>query len=413
MMKKTLVAVAALAATAAFAQVTITGRVSMGVSNYGASGATAGPAADLQTRTRVDDYSSRLRFAVSEDLGGGTNVFAAYELGLAYDNGQGNSTGNTASSSVAFNGSRESHIGIGNSTGQLRLGKQNVYWTQGDLSEQGSNFIGKDAFSDSYTRIATVRADNAILLRAGKDFGSFEGSEVYYAINTSNESAPAGIPSATQVNNASISGFKLNWDKGAWHAMLDYQARKNNPTVPTGTFELAAVSNITNTVTQAFDATSVKLGLGYRYAERSIIAVHYFDMLKEYADAATNRAPISVGANTFGNGTSGTGGQRQTGYGVTLTHNMGGGFLGYANWGMLNGIQHSAGGADLADSATTMWTLGVRKELSKRTGVFAAAGQINNGNNANMVPSGGGFNSASTPVGADVSFTLVGMMHNF
>jgi len=400
MMKKTLVAVAALAATAAFAQVTITGRASMGVSTYSATG-TGSAAADVASRTRVDDYSSRLRFAVNEDLGGGTRAFAVYEFGLAYDTGTGNGQAFTANSAAAFNGSRESHLGIGNDTAELRLGRQNVYWTQGDLSEQGSNFIGKDAFADMYTRIATVRADNTILVNFNKNLGAFNGSQIYYSINNSNEAAPAGVPTAgVQTNNPTIVGAKLNWDKGAWHGMVDYHQRKGNPSAEAAAF---------GANTTSFDATSWKLGLGYRYAERSIIAVHYFDMLKEYLDSATNNAAPTAASVT---GAS-IGGWRQTGYGVTLTHNFGEGLLGYASYGFLNGVQSSTGRADLSDSATSSYTLGLRKELSKRTGIFASYGQINNGANANFSPTGGSFVSATTPAGADPTFTLVGVMHNF
>ena len=70
-MKKTLVALAALSAAGAFAQVTLSGRASMDVSTFRATGSTAGTAADYNKRTRVADTSSRITFAANEDLGGG------------------------------------------------------------------------------------------------------------------------------------------------------------------------------------------------------------------------------------------------------------------------------------------------------------------------------------------------------
>jgi len=404
MMKKTLVAVAALAATAAFAQVTISGRVAMGVSTYSATGAAAGATADLSSRTRVDDYSSRLRFSINEDLGGGLRAFGIYEMGLAYDTGteygQDATAGSSKYSNVGFLGSRESHIGIGNQMAEIRFGRQNVYWTQGDLSEIGSNFIGKDAFSDMYTRQANVRQNNAILLQLNSGLaGSFAGSQIYWAPEVENEAAPAGVPSSSQINNPTTYGFKLNYDQNNIHAMLDMQVRSG---IKTTASDLGAAGAFGDAATSS-DRTSWKAGLGYRYAPNSIVAVHYFDMLREYRATATNTAAI----------TSSAGGNRQTGWGLTLTHALASDLKVFGAYGFLGNQMHIAGGNDLADSGSTSISLGIRKDLSKRTGIFASYGQITNGVNSSFAPTGGGFTSASTPTGADVTYSLVGMMHNF
>ena len=159
-MKKTLVAMAVLAVSGAtFAQVTVSGRANLGVASISATGAT-NPAQDMGARTVVEDNSSRLRFAANQDLGNGRRMFAVYEFGLSFDTGTANpqngvgpapgvaanptatpavagtANGNT---SVGFGGSRESHVGLGNSLMEVRIGRQNVYWTQGDLSETGAN----------------------------------------------------------------------------------------------------------------------------------------------------------------------------------------------------------------------------------------------------------------------------------
>jgi len=400
MMKKTLVAVAAFAATAAFAQVAITGRAALGVSTYSATGSAPSPATnDIASRTRLDDYSSRLRFAVNEDLGGGSRAFAVYEIGFAYDTGTGNGQALTANSAAAFNGSRESHLGYGNDFAEIRLGRQNVYWTQGDLSEQGSNFIGKDSFADTYTRLATVRLDNTILVNFNKGVGAFSGSQMYYSFTNSNEAAPAGSASSTQASNPVVYGFKLNYDAGKIHAMADYQLRKSDVATQAAAF---------NANTSAFDATSWKLGVGYRYAPDSIVALHYFDMKRETLDATTNAGAINPQFSTV------SGGFRQTGYGVNVGHSLGNGVTLYGAWAMLGAVQHVAGGVDLNDSTTTVYNLGVRKDLSKRTGIFASYGQVSNGVNATFNPTGGSFTPTSTVgAGADPSFALIGMMHNF
>lgn len=392
-MKKTLIALAALAATASFAQVTISGRASLGVASISATGATAGAASDFGSRTVTEDYSSRLRFAVNEDLGGGLRAFAAYEFGLAFDTGTqnaqnglapaagavGTANGNT---SIGFGGSRESHMGIGNNLAEVRIGRQNVYWTQGDLSEQGANKIGKDAIGDMYTRIANVRQNNTILVNLNGGAGAFAGSQVYWAPEVANETQIAGA--GTGSANASTYGFKLNYDQGAIHFMADYQKRSSIAG------DVPATNPATNTV---FDATSTKLGLGYRYAEGSMVGAHYFDMKKEFTDGVTN-------------------GTKQTGWAVNLTHNLGNDWYGYGAYGSLSNVNGTVG-ADTVDSATTAWSVGARKELSKRTALFASYGKVTNGAGANYSPTGGGFMPFAAANGSSPTFTLVGMMHNF
>jgi len=405
-MKKTLIALAALAATASFAQVTISGRIAEGVTSYSATGATAGAGSDVAARTNITDYSSRLRFAVNEDLGGGMRAFGVYEFGLNFDTGTGNGQAGTANSAAAFNGSRESHIGLGNTMAEVRVGRQNVYWTQGDLSEQGANYVGKDAIADMYTRIANVRANNSILLNLNTT--AFAGSQVYWATEVNSESALAGGPAANQsATTGNTVGARLNWDNGAFHFMGDYHKRSNVAATDTaGAFNLS---------TTTFDATSIKLGLGYRYAERSIVAVHYWDMKKDMTDAGANSLALTAGvaAGNIGGLAAGSGGHRQTGWAINVSHNLGNGLFGYAAYGVLNNISGTGGNADLVDSGTTAYSIGIRKELSKRTAVFANYGQITNAANANYAPTGGSFTPATAQNGSDPTYYGVGIMHNF
>ena len=402
-MKKTLIALAALAATASFAQVTLSGRIAEGVGSYSATGATVGSNADASARVGVTDFSSRLRFGVNEDLGGGMRAFGVYEFGLNYDTGTGNNQAGTANTASAFNGSRESHIGIGNSMAELRVGRQNVYWTQGDLSDVGANYVGKDAFSDLYTRIgSSTRQNNAILLNLNSGAGAFAGSQLYWAPEVSSESAPVGSPSATQGNNASTWGARVNWDQGNVHAMADYQKRTNIASA-------AEDFGVFTTNTTSADITSIKLGAGYRYAEGSMVSLHYWDLKKEFVDATANAAALGIS----GTGSQNGGGWKQTGYGVNLKHNLGNGLSVYALYGVLNNVNATAAAADLADSGTRTYTLGLRKDLSKRTGIFTAYGRVVNEDNATHNPSGGGFVPVTTRAGSDPTFFLVGMMHNF
>ncbi len=404
-MKKTLVALAALAATASFAQVTLSGRIALAVSTYSANGATAGAASDAASRTMVADNSSRLKFAVNEDLGGGLRAFGVYEFGLNFDTGAGTNQAGGANSATAFNGSRESHIGIGNNDIELRLGRQNVFWTQGDLHDASANFVGKDAIGDAYTRLANVRQNNAILLNLNSS--SFAGSQLYWAPEVANESAPVSSPTAAQSSaNATTWGGKLNWDNGAWRFMADYQKRNNIATDAAGTFPAA------NTTA---DLTSAKLGLGYRYAEGSMVAAHYWDQRKDFTDAATNNTATTQAVAGVTGGSM-AGGNKQTGWGVTVKHNLGAGWTGYGSYGVLNNMSATGTGGDLNDSGSTLISLAVRKDLSKRTGIYASYGQVKNAAAGTMGMPGGGFVPVTGPnaaAGSSPTFLLVGMMHNF
>lgn len=408
-MKKTLIALAALAATASFAQVTLSGRIAEGVGSYSATGATVGSNADASARVGVTDFSSRLRFGVNEDLGGGMRAFGVYEFGLNYDTGTGNNQAGTANTASAFNGSRESHIGIGNSMMEVRLGRQNVYWTQGDLSEQGANYVGKDAIADMYTRIANVRLDNTVLLNLNST--AFSGSQLYWAPSVASETQPsitAGGAGTGNPNGGTFGG-KLNWDNGLFHFMADYQKRNNVQAADT---TIAPLVGAFPAIGATFDATSVKLGLGYRYADRSMVAVHYWDMKKEFNDTATNNTATVQAAGGVTGGSIG-GGNRQTGYAVNLTHNLGNGLFGYASYGVLNNLTATASNADLNDSSSRAYSLGIRKELSKRTALFGYGGQITNGAAGTYAPTGGGFTPVTAAAGSTPTFFGLGVMHNF
>jgi len=399
-MKKTLFALASLAAFtgAAQAELTISGRASLGVSTYSATGSTVTPATnDLAARTRIDDYSSRLRIAGQQDLGGGRRAFAVYEFGLSFDTGTANGQAGTANTAAGFNGSRESHVGIGNDLLELRVGRQNVYWTEGDLNQTGANFTGKDTLTDMYNgggglASATVRQNNILLLQLNTS--GFAGSQVYWGPETNAESAPAGTGPAS-ATNASAMGFKINYDtQGAIHLMADYQKRSS----------ITAADGTAATATNTFDSTVWKLAAGYRYGAGSIVALHYWNLKKEWTDSATNSAA---------NITATAGGRAQTGYGINLVQSFGNEFYGYLQWGSSGSYTHTAGGTDLTASGTTGYSIGVRKNLDKSTAIFSSYGVLQNDTNGQLNFTGGGFNSGTAAAGSDPTYFLIGMMYNF
>jgi predicted porin len=400
-MKKSLIALAALAATGAFAQSTVTiyGRANVDVSNYAATGATAGAAADLVGRTRVADSGSRFGFRVNEDLGGGLRAFVVCETGINIDNGGANGQGvgaaNAVNASANFFCSREGHIGIGNATAELRLGRQNVWWSHGELNQTGANFTSFDAIGGMYApssgmSAATIsRESNVILVHAGSALGAFAGSQAYYSVNAQ-EAATSGTASP---NKGSIMGFKLNYSAGPMVAMLDYAAGKNS-------------ANNSTSATD-FDSNSTKVGVGYKYAAGSIASFTWFKHERTYNLAASNTA-----APTIINLAAGvTGGREQSGWAINLQHKMGQVGL-FGQYGVYGDAKNSAG-ATVANTAAKGIMVGARYDLSKRTAVYGAFAKLTNESANALNFSGGAYASGNSAVGADPRVMGVGVMHNF
>ncbi len=127
-MKKTLVALAALAATGAFAQVTVTGEFAYGYQTKTTGGATQSDAAGFGVDT------SEIDFAATEDLGGGWKATAKLAMGGLDRSGESGNVGVTAGGNT--NGSvtgRNAVLQLTTPVGMLEMGtKRNAdYLGQG------------------------------------------------------------------------------------------------------------------------------------------------------------------------------------------------------------------------------------------------------------------------------------------
>jgi len=142
MMKKTLIALAATATTAAFAQVTLTGNLDQTAYSQGAA---AGMASNANS-------SSLIKFSGSEDLGGGLKASFNLIGDLNLQKGSiGSTTTGAATSSTTtaqpslFN--RGANVALESaSMGTLIIGRQNNAWweTGGNFSTSNSNSFGSN-----------------------------------------------------------------------------------------------------------------------------------------------------------------------------------------------------------------------------------------------------------------------------
>ena len=116
-MKKTLIAIAALAATSAFAQSSVT---LYGVMNGGVNQVKSTSATGVTTTTSANNAagawaSNRLGFKGAEDLGGGMKAEFTYELGMNADG-----TGDLSTTG----GVRQSHVTLSGDMGSINFGRQ-------------------------------------------------------------------------------------------------------------------------------------------------------------------------------------------------------------------------------------------------------------------------------------------------
>lgn len=403
-MKKTLVALAALAATASFAQsfVTLSGRASMDVSTFEAKGSTLGAAYDNNSRVRVADTSSRITFAAQEDLGAGSKAGVYCETGINIDTANANGQANTANVNTSEWCSREGRLYYGNNLAEIRLGRQNVWWTQGALNQVGSRHMGSDSFTNLQNGgvgVYGVRVENTALVNFNGDAGAFAGSQVY-AGRMGTTTGEGAVASATQITNGQFAGGKLVYTAGQIIGMVDYQTSHNS----------AAASGAAN----SFDRSATKLGLGYKYAgaaSSSIVSAQMWN--KKRTDLTNGSAALALAGGTTGVTTAVTGSGKDSGYGFVVEHDLGANRMVVAQWGKANNLKDSTG-ADVASTGATAYTLGFRQSLSKRTHVYAAYHTIKNDANVNYNMSGGNYSSAANVAnGAQIKIMALGMQHDF
>lgn len=397
-MKKSLIALAALAATGAFAQSTVTiyGRAHVAYDlNYAATGATAGSASDLKNRQRVSDDGSRIGFRISEDLGGGLRAVAVIETGVNLDSATANGQSGAANSGTGFLGTREAHVGIGNAMAELRMGRQNVFWGNGPIEDVSANRISGGVIasytspSSGFTIVPAARMENTVQVVGGSALGQFAGSSVWIAHPNVAEQTAAGKDVYSKAQ-----GFTLRYVNGPISAQFDHATAKNSANDPT------AAADVTN--------AGNKLGLAYSYAAGSKVYFSNASFSTTFNLAASNnQAPTTLGSTTY------AGYRKQASNSFGIQHAMGGGLELHGQY-VKQGSAKDYLGANVADSGSTAYAVAARYELSKRTALTTSYNVIKNDKANNINISGGGQSSAAIiAAGSDLRVVRVSMQHQF
>lgn len=348
-MKKTLVAIAALAATGAFAQATLYGKIdaSVGSRKVEAAGALAGWAAEAGTNVSSGVNSgSRWGLKGTEDLGGGMAANFVLESGFTVDDAK------SAQGSRLFG--RTAQIGVSGGFGSIDIGrivaiKDNTTWAvtggYANYTAWGNTFDNASFGNPNGSIAAPVRRDNAIQYTT-PTMGGLTGQIMFQP----NEN---GVPGA---GATSYTGLGLGYAAGPLSANLSYETSKVQPGLfnANATSAPAAATRGTDgqATAAALAAGSAGITAGVDLTETALSATYDFGVAK-------------VAASYIKGSKGGTAGGDDTGYALGL----------FAPVGVMSVAAEYArvsttltGGADGGKSSA--FNVRVSYPLSKRTDVY-------------------------------------------
>jgi len=251
-MKKSLIALAALAATASFAQSTVTLSGVMDFAYGSASGSATTAATKLQTvsQSSYTSSTSAINFAVVEDLGGGLKAEGRYEIDpRAWTNGSGVSTAGAL-------GRHQSFVGLSGGFGAIKLGVMNAGSLNAYLASSplgtgiGSGFTLSDHTAVS---VGTVRYNNSVRYDT-PNMNGFGASLTY---------APGNDDGGTTVALPKITNLGLTYSNGPLNvAFSSLQTSATNATTP-------AVKSTYNFIGANYAFGAAKVFVGYGDGDKS------------------------------------------------------------------------------------------------------------------------------------------------
>lgn len=253
-MKKTLIALAALAATGAFAQssVTIDGIMDAGFQSINYKGTTASDIGNNGSST------SQINFRGSEDLGGGLKAEFRFESDWNTVSNRGN-TGAAAASgadgskvTTASFGNGELRVGLAGNFGRVDFGAVNYNSLTTFLMGQpfgtavGGGFrasFGTDAASTSGFGGSAVRSDNAFKYTS-PNLSGFTITLYNVAKNTKASSSTQYTSSVGGFNHNGASEIGVNYSNGPLNASFSQNASDSTDVGGVGTGQIATLRTL-------------------------------------------------------------------------------------------------------------------------------------------------------------------------
>ena len=338
-MKKTLIALAALAATGAFAQssVTLYGAVDASVDHAAGNGQTVNFLSNSQLG------SSKLGFKGTEDLGGGLSAVFKLEGGLKNESGNGKTSNtnnqSTGTNTATANGSqgldfqRYSYVGLAGNFGELHLGREYIWsfwYGEGTVDPFSTNGPAQNTNMFYHLGGASYVATNASnMVSYLTPDAPVQGGVQYFVGNT----VAASTAAVGHSDGTGYSAF-LKYQQGP---LLITGAISNTQYQVAGNYKVSALS-------AQYDLSSAA-SLMYTYAKESQAA---------YGDNTMN---MIGGTYMMG----------ATKWKATYTHSS------------QNGLTAASTGT------ANQYGLGVDYALSKRTKLYSTVSEIKNSGNGKFV----------------------------
>ncbi len=384
-MKKTLIALAALAATgAAMAQssVTIYGVIDAAYTSVNNTGVGS---TDNTGMTSSNNATNRLGFRGSEDLGGGLKANFQIETGFSTDAPGGTTLGD-----------RGAWVGVSGGFGEVRLGREysTTFWSGFLYSPFGTGGVGNNfGFAARVLAYQITGQGNVDPAATGSQNAIWNNNSITYS--TPRISGFQGhlqyvLDEQTASSGGKSTGFRLNYTQGPLSAEVAYSKTDGGQAAP----QPAAGSAIANArtaflggaIVNALDHKSTVAGVSYDFGVAKVMA--------NYGQEKAN--PVNAASNL-----------KMTNYEI--------GFVAPMGPGRLRGAYTSTkiDAATLpVDPKASKFSLGYVYDLSKRTSLFATVAQLKNKNNLNL--SVGGINAATVagPNGKSTGYNL-GITHVF
>ena len=436
-MKKTLVALAAIAATSAFAQstVTISGFGNLSYDMYSISqGKAASARPGNKSEDRVTDNSGRIIFNSNEDLGGGMRAFWQVDVRPLMDQTSRTSelcatpaiTAQVAGSTVAAQAvapsvtctpglnplsGGNSHIGLSGSLGSIRMGRQDIHYTE------GGNFapVSNPTIHSHAGLLVTAAASNGAVGRASRTanliwyttptMNGFNGTLGY----STNGTALSGMSDAendlaSAQRKGSTQYARLGYTQGPVTAVVSYVNEKSDSIGTPAVATISATNAVVNTMYQNYAANGANPD-----RSGSIVSVKYDLGVAKLGAAVANNNSTAMSGGAAGVVSKRT--NTQFGLGVPMgASNIA---VTYTKVGSV-----SENGVEKADTGASSVALAYSYDLSKRTQVFAGMQTITNKsagthglfyNGDNVVGSVG----SNAQAGEKLSVTSFGVRHSF
>jgi len=260
MMKKSIVAAAAMAATASFAQVVIEGSLDMGLIAKTAPMTTAGKTEGTILFKGNGSSTSSIRFKGNEDLGGGMR--AGFWLEFNPDLSDSSTLDNSSSFANTYNGTPfngEQFVSLAGNFGEVKLGTVNAgFYKTAMMASPLGTAIGSGYSGSGFARLGTV----AMGIQSGTNSGTsriIRHEKMFsYATPVTNgfsaqfDYANGNDNSATSTtNNDTYAGLALNFSSGDLNMSYALANQKF------GTNSLASMSKIATSSTTACNTVTL------------------------------------------------------------------------------------------------------------------------------------------------------------